>query len=69
MSISRTRLQAEANELDERLFRLARNVERFSAEWLHGSEGIDVYNDALKIEQVRSGIRKHMHPQDREDTK
>ena len=65
MSEKRTKKQIDANKIDLEIFNLARMLERFARDY--NETKIDGL--ALKVMGMRSGVRSHMHKNDREQTK
>lgn len=65
---TRSSKEIAANALDMEMHRLAGKMERFAAEWLNGGYGENVANDAYAINGMRTNVRLHMHPKDREET-
>lgn len=64
----RTEAQKEANSLDLDIYRLANRLEYFGSAYLHGSDSLATSEAAAMVRGLRSLVRQHMHPKDREET-
>ena len=66
--MSRTKIQAEANELDMDMDRLVRLMERFAETLPNKVAASDIAQSARKLYAARSDVRDFMHKADREAT-